>query len=68
MNGKGPGRRAVWPRIVLVNLCGLVEALAIEAVLLSLGLLHEADVPYMVASALVFLLIVDIGWYVRGAW
>lgn len=45
-----------------------MEALAIEAVLLSLGLLHEADVPYMVASALVFLLIVDIGWYVRGAW
>lgn len=55
-------------KIVLYNLLGIGVALAVEAALLLLGFLQESDIPRMFSGAIVFLFIVDIGWYVRGVW
>lgn len=65
---KGTGKRSVLFKIVLYNLLGIGVALAVEAALLLLGFLQESDIPRMFSGAIVFLFIVDIGWYVRGVW
>ena len=68
MKGKDSGKRPVLLKIIIANFCGIAVALAIEFALLALGFLQESDIPHMLAGAFVYLLVVDIGWYVRGVW
>jgi hypothetical protein len=68
MKRRDPRERPVLLKVIITNLCAIAVAIVIDIVFLALGFSQEDDIPHMLTGTIVYLLIVDIGWWIRGVW
>ena len=68
MKHRNLGERPALLKVIITNLCVIAFAFALTIVAVALGFSQEDDIPHMLTGTIVYLLIVDIGWWIRGVW